>query len=137
MKALTCLVAGLTPLFWMGSAVSADCPQANFKPTCFGTPQEQAPCLKLYQQRVDTALKQCEADQARLSPQPAYHPPLAQQSTPSKANSNDTYWYHGVNHAEPFFYHPDNPSEASTAKAACEKAHNQPCVSAHGVAPAL
>jgi hypothetical protein len=117
--------------------VLADCPQAQIKPLCYGTPQEQAPCLREYQKRVDAALKQCEAEQARLGQQQTYRPPLPPQGSSPSPTAKDSYWYHSVDHAEPFFYDPSVAGAAAGAKSQCEQAHHNTCVSAHGTAPAL
>jgi len=116
---------------------AGQCPQVTVA-QCFGTPQQLAQCQQANQKILDAAAKRCEAEQARLGKQQTYHPAGEQNTDTQQQRTKDSYWYHGVSHAEPFFYEPTDPSSQAVAKAQCERARHTACVPAHGSAgPAL
>lgn len=113
------------------------CPQIAVA-QCFGTPQQIAACQQENQKRLDAVAKQCAAEQAKLGHPQAYQPPGQQNNSSQPSQTKGSYWYHGVNHAQPYFYEPSDSASQARAKSQCESAEHTACESAHGSAgPAL
>jgi TonB family protein len=74
------------------------------------------------------------------SPAPAAQPVQVAPPSPVKPPPAQrlSYWYHGINHAQPFFYDPSIAGSANNAQRTCEQQSHETCVPAKGsAAPAL